>query len=243
VPMEDGIAEASDGSDEYYTIPEEAFEYLPAEWREQVQEMAENGRAILKSVDGELSQLLRLSFASIDLATLKHIKQRLADYRFEPTMEAVLENELLITAFAVTYARLQEGGVGSGFARGALPHHLRRFHDEIIELRNKRFAHNAGHHTVNEAMEIGFQDGRFEVHLGSNLRVQLGGAREWRELVDFIDGLIADRMDRVLGKLGEKTGHEWSMPKAPLAEQPLIKGVREGERVDPSPVRGDLTRK
>lgn len=215
----DEVTEAADDRDEYYVFPEEAIPYLPPEWREQIEAMANDGRAILKSVDSELSQLSRLSFASINLVTLKHIKQRLAEYRFTPTMEAVLENEMLVTAFVVTYARLQQGGVGSGFARGALPEHLRKFHDGIIDLRNKRFAHNAGHHTVNEAMEIGFRDGRFDVRLGSELRIQIGGAPEWQELVDFIDGIMADRMDKVVAKLIEKTGFEWSLPKGPPPEE------------------------
>jgi hypothetical protein len=213
------VAEVEDDPDEYYVIPEEAIQYLPAEWREQFQAMAADGRAILKSVDSELSQLSRLSFASINLVTLKHIKQRLTDYRFAPSMEAILENEMLVTAFVVTYARLQQGGIGSGFARGVLPEHLRKFHDEIIDLRNKRFAHNAGHHTVNEAMEIGFQNGRFNIQLGSELRIQIGGATEWQELVDFIDGLMADRMDKVVTKLAEKTGFEWSLPKGSPPEE------------------------
>jgi len=215
----DEVVEVEDDSDEYYVIPEEAIQYLPAEWREQFQAMAEDGRAVLKSVDSELSQLSRLSFASINLVTLKHIKQRLTDYQFAPTMEAILENEMLVTAFVVTYARLQQGGVGSGFGRDALPEPLRRFHDEIINLRNKRFAHNAGHHTINEAMEVGFQDGRFEIQLGSELRIQIGGAPEWQELVDFVDGLMADRMDKVISKLDQKTGFKWSLPKGPPPEE------------------------
>lgn len=149
----------------------------------------------------------------------KYVKQRLGDYRFEPTMEAILENEMLVTAFVVTYARLQQGGVASGFAKGTLPESLRKFHDEIIELRNKRFAHNAGHHTVRDAMEIGFEDGCFEVKLGSQLRIQIGGAPEWQELVDFIDSLMAERMDEVVAKLSAKSGFEWTLPKGPPPEE------------------------
>lgn len=219
VVLAEEVAETDVGPEEYYVIPEEAIQHLPAEWREQLQKMADDGRAILKSADDELSHLSRLSFAYISLVTLKHVKQRLTDYRFAPTMEAILENEMLVTAFVVTYARLQQGGIGSGFGRGALPEHLRSFHDEIIDLRNKRFAHNAGHHTVSEAMEIGFQEGRFEIQLGSELRIQIGGATEWQELVDFIDAMMADRMDRVIARLEEKTGFEWSLPKGPPPEE------------------------
>ena len=215
----DEVTELEDDREEYYVIPEEAVPYLPSEWQEQIEAIAKDGRAILKSVDSALSQLSRLSFASINLVTLKHIKRRLAEYRFTPSMEGVLDNEMLVTAFVLTYTRLQQGGVGSGFARAALPENLRSFHDEIIDLRNKRFAHNAGHHTVSEALEIGFQEGRFDIRLGSELRIQIGGAPEWQELVDFIDGLLADRMDKVVAKLAEKTGLEWSLPKGPPPEE------------------------
>lgn len=211
MPVDDVSAAEDEGSDEYYVIPEEGIQLLPTEWRDEIQSMAEGGRAVLRSVDAELSQLSRLSFASISLVTLKHIKKRLTDFRFEPTMESILENEMLVTAFVVTYSRIQEGGAGSGFARDALPGHLREFHDEIIELRNKRFAHNAGHHTINDAMEISLQDQRFIVTMGSEFRIQIGGAPEWQGLVDFIDELLPTRMRKVIAKLTEKTGHEWML--------------------------------
>lgn len=70
------MVELEDDPDEYYVIPAEAIQYIPLEWREQLQAMADDGRAILKLVDSELSQLSRLTFASIDLVTLKHVKQR-----------------------------------------------------------------------------------------------------------------------------------------------------------------------
>lgn len=232
IPIEE-VAEAQDDTEEFYVLPEEAIQYLPTEWRDQLQLMAADGRAILKSVDGELSQLSRLSMSAINMVTLKYIKQRLTDYRFEPTMEAILENEMLVTAFVVTYTRLQQGGIGSGFGRDSLPEPLRRFHDEIIDLRNKRFAHSAGHHTINDAMEIGFQEGRFEVRLGSEVRIQIGGAPEWQDIVDFVDGLIADRMDRVIGKLTQKTGFEWRLPKGQSPEEAQRLGTREldGSRI------------
>lgn len=65
-----------------------------------------------------------------------------------PLMDAILELEMLITAFVVTYTRLSQGGAFSGFDRSELPEKFRPFHDEIIELRNQRFAHNDGHHTI-----------------------------------------------------------------------------------------------
>ncbi|MGY8684097.1 hypothetical protein Q2941_41020 [Bradyrhizobium sp. UFLA05-153] len=108
---------------EYYVLPEEALQYLPEEWRDHFQAMADDGRIILKSVDNELSQLVRVlnSFAAV--VALKHVQKRLSAYKFELKMEAFLELEMLTTAFAVTYVRLHQGGSGSGsgFSRDSVP--------------------------------------------------------------------------------------------------------------------------
>ena len=148
--------EPREEENEYIVVPEEALEQLPAEWREALQARVADGRAVLKSVDKELSALSRLSASFVTLVSLKHVQGRLSAYKFVATMETILELDMLTTAFVVTYARLQEGGGGSGFSRDSLPEALRPIHDEILDLRNKRFAHQAGHHSVTDAMEVDF---------------------------------------------------------------------------------------
>jgi hypothetical protein len=207
-----------DESDEYYVVPEEALQFLPEEWRNELQAMVHDGRAVLRFVDRELSQLSRLANSLGTLMTLKHVQKRLSQYRFAADMDAILDLDMLTTAFVVTYVRLQPGGSGSGFSRDALPERLRPVHDHIIELRNKRFAHNAGHHTVSTAMEIGFREERFDIRFELNIGFQVGGATEWSELVDFVDGMIVDRQDKVVAKLKEKTGREWVPPTGPAPQ-------------------------
>lgn len=209
-------AETDDGDDEYYVLPEEAIKLLPEEWRDQIQAKADHGRAVLKSVDAELSQLSRISNSLATLQTLKYVRDRLSKYRFEANLDAILELDMLTTAFIVTYVRLHQGGKGSGFGRDALPEKLRGFHDEIISLRNKRFAHSDDHDSVSDAMEIGLQDDRFEIILSMTLGFHIGGALEWQELVDVIDALYAERCDKLLGKLTEKTGHAWALATGPV---------------------------
>ena len=213
--MTDDREVASEEEDEYYVIPEEAIQYLPEEWRGELQATLKGNRAVLRSVDKEITRLIKLSASSMNLVTLKYVRDRLQTYRFQPTMDAILELEMLVTAFVVTYTRLSQGGAYSGFDRNELPRQFRRFHDEIIELRNQRFAHNDGHHTVQDAMEIGFKNDRFELHLSQEIRVQIGGAPEWAEMVDFLDDLYADRMQRVVAWLNKKTGKEWVLPAGP----------------------------
>lgn len=216
--MQGNAIEAANEPVEYYVVPEEALQFLPEEWRNQYQALAEGGRTILKSVDKELSQLSRISNSFPTLVALKHVQKRLSEYKFAADMDAILELDMLTTAFVVTYVRLHQGGNGSGFSRDVLPEKLRGIHDHVIELRNKRFAHNAGHHSVANAMEIGFQDDCFDIKFELTLGFHVGGVAEWQELVKFLDGLIAERLEKLLARLKEKTGRDWVLPTGAAPE-------------------------
>ncbi|MET1754217.1 hypothetical protein ABVV53_01885 [Novosphingobium sp. RD2P27] len=123
-----------------YVITEEVIQYLPQEWQDTFYARAEEGRCVLEAADKELKQLSRLSLSFYHVTVLKHIRDRLAAYRFKADMIAFLELDMLMTAFVATYARLHTGGSGSGCARDALPELLRSAHEEIIDMRNKRYA-------------------------------------------------------------------------------------------------------
>ena len=133
-------------------------------------------------------------------------------------MDAILELDMLTTAFVVAYVRLHQVGNGSGFSRDILPEKLRGIHDQIIEMRNKRFAHNDDHHSVSNAMEIGFEGDRFLIKFGLTLGYHIGGATEWQELVKFLDTMTVERMEKLLARLKEKTGHDWILPAGPAPD-------------------------
>jgi hypothetical protein len=203
---------------EYYMLPEEALHLLPEEWRNNFQAMADNGRAALESVEKEILQLSRISNSFTSLVALKHAQKRLSQYRFETNIDAIMELDMLTTAFVVAYVRLHQGGNGSGFSRDILPEKLREIHDQIIEMRNKRFAHNNDHHSVENALGVEFDGGRFFLKFNLTLGYHIGGATEWHELVSFLDRYTVERMEKLLARLKEKTGYEWIMPTGPAPE-------------------------
>jgi hypothetical protein len=82
-------------------------------------------------------------------------------------------------------------------------------------LRNKRFAHTTDHHSISDAMEIEYEDGQFDIKPQMSAGFYIGGRNEWHEIVPVIDQMMYDRMHKVLAKLKEKTGHEWTMPSGP----------------------------
>lgn len=233
----DGDSEDGDGRDEeegYYVIPEDALQLLPVEWREDIIARAEDDKRVLGKANEELIHLSRLSASYYHVGVLKHIRDRLAGYRFHSDMNAFFELDMLTTAFVATYVRLFTGGNGSGFARKALPAPLRAAHDEIIDLRNKRYAHVAAHDSVNDAMEIQEVDGRFVVHLGMRLGYYIGGSKEWTKLVDALEAMFAERSGKIIDRLQARTGREWTIAQGPSsgAEAATADGVDTDARGD-----------
>ncbi len=200
---------------EYVVFPEEAIKYLPKEWQTHLYGLKNAGQGILEAADDNLKILNRLVHAFPTMASLRYIQHRLAATKFEATEEWVLENDMLTLAFVTTYARLIDGGIGSGVSRDKLPVKLRSVHDRIIELRNKRYAHNGGHDSIAGKLEIGFEDGKFDISVKFNMGFHVGGALEWKPLVVFLDELMISRLHAQLEKLKEKTGHEWTFPSGP----------------------------
>lgn len=207
--------EEPEETQEYVVFPEEAIKYLPEEWQQHLYALKEEGQGVLEAADDNLRILNRIVHAFPTMASLRYIQHRLASTRFEATMEWALENDMLTLAFVTTYARLIDGGIGSGVSRSALPVELRPVHDKIIELRNKRYAHNVGHDSITGNLEIGFEGGKFDISVNFNMGFHVGGALEWEPLVVFLDGLMFRRLHVQLEKLKEKTGREWTFPSGP----------------------------
>jgi hypothetical protein len=200
---------------EYYVLPEEAIQFLPAEWQESIQGVLDDGRAILESVDSDITSLARLVAAFPAMACLRYAHSRLTSTTFAPTTEWYFENDMLTSAFAVAYVRVVDGGIGSGVSRKRLPSELRHAHDEIIKLRNKRFAHNDSHDTVEGMLEVQFDNSRFDVIAKVQAGYYVGGAKEWAKLVGFMDELMSIRLRKILDRLSDKTGYEWTFPSGP----------------------------
>lgn len=205
--------------EEFIYIPEELFELLPPEYREAVEARRQQGIEAIAIVDKDIQNLIRLAKAFPTTVSLRYILSRLRTAKFEATMEAVLEQEMLTTAFVVTYARLFiSGSGGSGVARDQIPSHLQAVHDDLIEIRHKRYAHNAGHSSIESGIQVDFDDQQFNVSLQLKLGSYIGGRNEWEELTAFLDAHMHDRVYKILARMKEKTGYEWTFPTGPAPD-------------------------
>lgn len=98
--------------DDYYSIPEEIFNQLPAKVRAPLDEIMKNGTEALEDVKHELDSFISLIKLIPTTSSLSYIYHRLRTTQFEATTEAMMEQEMLTTAFVVTYARLFTKGNG-----------------------------------------------------------------------------------------------------------------------------------
>ncbi|MEV4606754.1 hypothetical protein MRBLMR1_001711 [Neorhizobium sp. LMR1-1-1.1] len=201
--------------EDHVFVPYEALQYLPDEWQQHFDRMREEGVALLSVVDDDLRNLNRLIQAFPSMASLRYIQKRLASTEFEATAEWAMENDMLTLAFVTTYFRLIDGGMGSGVSRKSLPSKLRKVHDQIIVLRHKRYAHNAGHDSLKSGMVIGFTEDQFSVSMNYKMGFHVGGALEWDPLVAFLDNLMVERLQKLLDRLSEKTGRKWGFSTGP----------------------------
>lgn len=205
--------------EDYVYVPEEFFKHLPPEYLEAVEAKKQHGSNILQIADKDIKSLIRLGNAIPTTGILSYTYHRLRNTKFEATTEALMEQEMLTTAFVVTYSRLFVSGKGgSGVARDQIPAHLRAVHDGILEMRNQRYAHNGGHETIGSGVEFLFHDTEIHVNLQMNLGLYIGGRNEWQELVTFLDAHMHERLQKILGRLKEKTGYEWIFPVGPTPD-------------------------
>ncbi len=208
-----GTIPAIEEDDEQVYIPEELFKHLLPEHLEAIEAQMQAAREALQVADKDIQSLTRLAKAIPTTSSLSYIYHRLRTMKFEATSETLMEHDVLTTAFIVNYSRLfVSGNGGSGVSRDQIPAHLKSVHDDIIELRNKRYAHNAGHDTVDSGIQIGFDGTRFRLNLELSLGFHFGGRDEWEELVTFLDAHMHERVAKILSRLKEKTGYEWVFP-------------------------------
>lgn len=197
-------------------ISEDAFQHLPDEMRIELEAFAEEGRAVFAKVGGHLDRASKISRSMVHVLMLRHIQERLWNRKYTPDMESILDLDMLTTAFVVTYVRLHLGGGSSGFDRNDLPEHLRERHDEILTMRNERFAHDDPETSlITDVTEIWYVEGVYELHSSLSLRYQFGGSPDWKDLIDAIEAILAARSEKLIRRMTAVSGAEWRMATGP----------------------------
>jgi len=217
--------------DDFVVVPDYLFQYLPSEYHDEIEEQKCRYLAILGESDREIKNLFRMSKSIFSVASLRYIYSRLTRLRISESTEGIIDLEILTNSFIMTYSRLfVEGNGASGFSRDCIPVHLRGAHDEIIQLRNRRFAHHDdSDETIGSGLQIEFDDAKALVKLELKIGFYFGGRNEWEELLKFLDAQMHERIQKILGRLSEKTGLEWKFESGPVPKWVMEPGATKVE--------------
>lgn len=201
---------------EYYSVSEVFFCKLPGALKAPFEQIMKKGAEIISSCDKGIESLIRLIKVIPTTTSLSYIYRRLRMTKFEITTESMMEQEMLTTAFVVSYARLFAKSNGTYvLQRNDLPAHLRAVHDELYKIRNERYAHNGGHKSIETLVGFAFSGTQFYIQAQMSLGLHIGGRNEWEDLIKFIDASMHERLYKILVRLKEQTGYEWLFPDGP----------------------------
>lgn len=172
----------------------------------------------LKQYEDEIERLLLDVNNGYSFSKVTYIYSRLKKMGpWQPsdfTMEMFLEIDMMHAGIAVTYGRIFSDGARK-VSRNKVPSHLRPIHDQIIELRNQRYAHNDEHDSIE--LQASFELDGEKVIMRSHINMQtvLGAPAEWQELFDWLGGYLFDQSRKQLARLTELSGKEWWQPEGP----------------------------
>lgn len=132
------------------------------------------------------------------------------------TMEFLLENEALTTALVIAYGRL--------FARTTnttqldarkIPAEFQAVHEEIIGLRNERYAHHGGHESLSSTASIELNGEEILFTQRLEMDMVLGAPKHWASLFGWMRGYLYQRVQSELAYLSRKSGVTWKMQDGP----------------------------
>jgi len=129
------------------------------------------------------------------------------------THEDLMTMDALTTGIVISYGRLFSAGNGSTKLNSKIiPPPLNPVHQEILNLRNTKYAHHGGHESVESRLEIHFKDESIDIIPNLEIIVCLGAPKEWASLLEWLDTYMYKTIGEQLSLLKKKTGIEWNMP-------------------------------
>lgn len=165
----------------------------------------------------DIARLNRMTNNIYSLNVAEYAFERLAALPPTPnSMEFMLEVEALTTGLVTSYARLFTSSEGSiKLKDDIVPDHLRPVHDEIMEFRNRRYAHHGAHPSMTTSTALTAEGLDIVLEQQMSFEFRVGVARHWGPLIVWLRGYLHDRSQAELQYLSRKSGFVWRMRQGP----------------------------
>jgi len=162
----------------------------------------------------EIDRLNKMLLNIHSVACIRYWYWRLGNFVQSPYLhEDLMMMDSLTTSIVMSYGRLFSSGNGSTkLSYNIIPPAFELVHDDIIKLRNTKYAHHGGHESIDSKLEIDFKAECISVIPNLEIIVCLGAPKEWGPLLEWLDTYMYETIAKQLSLLTEKTGIEWNMP-------------------------------
>lgn len=135
------------------------------------------------------------------------------------TLDYLLEVQVLTTGLVTAYGRLFARSTGTTkLDPKALPSELRPIHQQIIDLRNERYAHHGRHPSIEVAISLTDAGDAVILNQSLSIGMWLGAARHWQPLIVWWRVHLFERLHNELDYLSRKSGVPLRMADGPAPD-------------------------
>jgi len=176
-------------------------------------------------------EINRLRLTTTNIMTVHHLKfyldwldqNKLEGDATTISLPSVFEIEAMTTAFVVSYGRMFSStkGVTKYLRKSVSQEHIDA-HDEIISLRNERYAHHGDHESYGVELDLTVFEDRVETGIHYLSQSHVGAPQSWRNLINWLEVYVKESFNNQLSHLSNKTMKTWHQFDPEL----VIKGAK-----------------
>lgn len=182
-------------------------------------ELSENEvKEIFKQNFKQIKSIEKMALNYFTLHNIRYWYSLLFNYSVaEITINELLQIEALTTSISIAYGRLfgkNEAGTKK-LEHDIIPKEFSLAHNEIINLRHKRYAHHGEDSAISKSVKPQYIGGRFKIELNIEIGFYYGAAKHWAPLFAWLDKYMYETLHKNIESLTQKTGYIWEMPNGP----------------------------
>ncbi|MGY2992882.1 hypothetical protein [Mesorhizobium sp. URHB0026] len=166
-----------------------------------------------------MQALVRFGHVMMCVSNADHYLHRMETLKREVTLENVLEIDGLLLAFSVTYGRLftEAAGEFPRLDRNAVykTGELRTTHDRIMEIRNKRYAHEGAGRDIEFSMGVELKDSVLTVKPSIAFAIPGHEFPSYRTLIDVLQTYTYEKLHKIIVKASSALGVRVDFPHGP----------------------------
>lgn len=176
-------------------------------------------KEILEQNLRQIEQIEKMTLNYFTIHNIRYWYSLLSNFPLEQfSIDELLQIEALTSSISIAYGRLfGQGKAGTTkLEDNILPKIYLSAHNEIINLRHRRYAHHGEDSTINKSAKPQYIEGKFKIKLSIEIGFYFGAAKHWGPLFEWLDGYMYDTLYKNINSLSQKTGYVWEMEDGPV---------------------------